>query len=64
MNIAIVTGAAGGIGKACALLLIKQGYTVVGMGRISVLVNTIRNESGGGFRQRQCRNEFTLFQSM
>lgn len=33
MNIAIVTGAAGGIGKACALFLLEKGYTVVGMGR-------------------------------
>ena len=33
MKIAIVTGIAGGIGKASALLLAKNGYTVVGMGR-------------------------------
>lgn len=33
MNIAIVTGAAGGIGKASSLLLLRKGYTVVGMGR-------------------------------
>ena len=33
MKIAIVTGVAGGIGKASALSLAKQGYTVVGMGR-------------------------------
>lgn len=33
MKIAIVTGVAGGIGKASALLLAKNGYTVVGMGR-------------------------------
>ena len=33
MKIAIVTGVAGGIGKACALMLAKKGYTVVGMGR-------------------------------
>ena len=33
MKIAIVTGIAGGIGKASALLLARNGYTVVGMGR-------------------------------
>ncbi len=33
MKIAIVTGIAGGIGKASALLLAKNGYTVIGMGR-------------------------------
>ena len=33
MKIAIVTGIAGGIGKASALMLAKKGYTVVGMGR-------------------------------
>ncbi len=33
MKVAIVTGIAGGIGKASALALIQQGYTVVGMGR-------------------------------
>jgi NAD(P)-dependent dehydrogenase (short-subunit alcohol dehydrogenase family) len=31
--IAIVTGVAGGIGKACALALAKKGYEIVGMGR-------------------------------
>ena len=33
MKVAIVTGVAGGIGKASAILLAKNGYTVVGMGR-------------------------------
>ena len=33
MKIAIVTGVAGGIGKASALALSKKGYTIVGMGR-------------------------------
>ena len=33
MKIAIVTGVAGGIGKASALLLAKRGYKIVGMGR-------------------------------
>ncbi len=33
MKIAIVTGVAGGIGKACAISLAKKGYTIVGMGR-------------------------------
>ena len=33
MKIAIVTGGAGGIGKASAILLAKSGYAVVGMGR-------------------------------
>lgn len=32
-GVAIVTGIAGGIGKASARLLAKSGYTVVGMGR-------------------------------
>ena len=33
MKVAIVTGVAGGIGKASALALAKKGYTIVGMGR-------------------------------
>ena len=33
MKIAIVTGVAGGIGKACALALAEKGYAIVGMGR-------------------------------
>lgn len=33
MKVAIVTGIAGGIGKASALLLEEKGYAVVGMGR-------------------------------
>ena len=33
MKVAIVTGVAGGIGKASAILLAKNGYCVVGMGR-------------------------------
>ncbi len=33
MKIAIVTGIAGGIGKASALLLAQKGYAIVGMGR-------------------------------
>ena len=31
--VAIVTGVAGGIGKACALALARKGYEIVGMGR-------------------------------
>ena len=33
MKVAIVTGVAGGLGKASALMLAKSGYAVVGMGR-------------------------------
>jgi len=33
MKVAIVTGVAGGIGKASALLLAENGYAIVGMGR-------------------------------
>jgi NAD(P)-dependent dehydrogenase (short-subunit alcohol dehydrogenase family) len=33
MKIAIVTGIAGGIGKASAIALAKKGYKIVGMGR-------------------------------
>ena len=33
MKVAIVTGVAGGIGKASALLLAKKGFAIVGMGR-------------------------------
>jgi NAD(P)-dependent dehydrogenase (short-subunit alcohol dehydrogenase family) len=33
MKVAIVTGVAGGIGKASALALAKVGYAIVGMGR-------------------------------
>lgn len=33
MSIAIVTGVAGGIGKASALALAQKGYAIVGMGR-------------------------------
>ena len=32
-KVAIVTGVAGGIGKACALALANKGYQIVGMGR-------------------------------
>lgn len=35
MNVAIVTGIAGGIGRASALMLAKRGYAVVGIGRSS-----------------------------
>lgn len=33
MKVAIITGVAGGIGKACAIALAKNGYKIVGMGR-------------------------------
>ena len=33
MKVAIITGVAGGIGKASALALAKKGYKIVGMGR-------------------------------
>lgn len=33
MKVAIVTGVAGGIGKASAIALAKNGYAIVGMGR-------------------------------
>lgn len=33
MKVAIVTGVAGGIGKASAIALARQGYAIVGMGR-------------------------------
>lgn len=33
MNVAIVTGVAGGIGKASAIALAQKGYHIVGMGR-------------------------------
>ena len=33
MDIAIVTGVLGGIGKASAIMLAEKGYTVIGMGR-------------------------------
>ena len=33
MKVAIITGVAGGIGKACALALANNGYAIVGMGR-------------------------------
>ena len=33
MRVAIITGIAGGIGKASALALAKKGYRIVGMGR-------------------------------
>jgi NAD(P)-dependent dehydrogenase (short-subunit alcohol dehydrogenase family) len=33
MKVAIVTGVAGGIGKASALMLAEKGYAIVGMGR-------------------------------
>ena len=33
MKVAIVTGVAGGIGKASAIALAKSGYAIVGMGR-------------------------------
>ncbi len=33
MSVAIVTGIAGGIGKASAIMLAQRGYSVIGMGR-------------------------------
>ena len=36
-KVALVTGAAGGIGFACARLLLEKGYAVVGMGRHNAL---------------------------
>lgn len=38
-KIALVTGVASGIGRACAEKLIKEGYAVVGMSRRSVMEN-------------------------
>ncbi|MBO5222437.1 MAG: 3-ketoacyl-ACP reductase [Clostridia bacterium] len=46
MKIAIVTGVAGGIGKASALLLARKGYTVVGMGRRPLFDRTDFDRAG------------------
>ena len=41
-KVAIVTGAAGGIGYACAKRLLENGIAVVGMGRRFVMQNPLR----------------------
>ena len=50
IQVAIVTGAGSGIGKATALTLLKAGYAVVLAGRRSELLNQVAAESGAGDR--------------
>lgn len=45
-KIALVTGASSGIGKACALALIKEGWTVILVGRRLDALQSTANESG------------------
>ena len=49
-KIAIVTGAGSGIGKAVALALLKEGYSVALVGRRKVPLEEAVNESGAGSR--------------
>ncbi len=49
-QVAIVTGASSGIGKATALTLLKAGYAVVLAGRRGELLNQVAAESGAGDR--------------
>lgn len=43
-KVAIVTGAAGGIGYACAKRLLENGIAVVGMGRRFVMQNPLEGD--------------------
>ena len=45
MNIAIVTGVLGGIGKESALHLCRRGYAVVGMDVVDAIANVKTNAS-------------------
>jgi NAD(P)-dependent dehydrogenase (short-subunit alcohol dehydrogenase family) len=49
-NVAIVTGAGSGIGKAVALALLKEGYRVALAGRRAELLNDVIAESGAPAR--------------
>jgi NAD(P)-dependent dehydrogenase (short-subunit alcohol dehydrogenase family) len=49
-KVALVTGAGSGIGKAVALALLREGYSVVLVGRRSEPLNQVAQESGAGDR--------------
>jgi NAD(P)-dependent dehydrogenase (short-subunit alcohol dehydrogenase family) len=49
-RIAIITGAGSGIGKACALALLKDGWSVALAGRRAELLEQAAAESGAGKR--------------
>src|SRR5687767_10085675 len=46
-RIVIVTGASSGIGRATALEFVRNGSTVVGVGRIDTELSTLRDEAHG-----------------
>ena len=50
MQIAIVTGASSGVGRAVALALLKNGYSVALAGRRANLLQQVAAESGAGAR--------------
>ena len=43
-KIALVTGVASGIGRACAEKLLKEGYAVVGMSRRAAMENPLEGD--------------------
>src|SRR5438876_10277818 len=49
-KVAVVTGASSGIGKASALALLNEGYSVVLAGRRKELLDKAVTESGAGAR--------------
>ena len=53
-KVAIVTGAGSGIGKAVALALLKEGYSVALAGRRKDRLDQVANESGAGSRALGC----------
>ena len=58
-RVAIVTGAGSGIGKACALVLLRGGFCVTLAGRRMELLERARDESAAGDRALAVRTDVT-----
>lgn len=52
--IAVVTGAGGGIGRACALALAAAGAEVIALGRTMASLDAVVEDAGGGARALRC----------